>query len=398
MKHNIISLAVALLTSSFSLVSLQAQTILTGGFGSGGMGVVNGAAYAKTGTLGSGGFPFVAAARDGSEFYATGSNKLYFINAAATAFDDSLTINLSRLSSQNEANVLFACTGRSLCRLNTASRTVTDSVVLGAPWELTERPNAKEVWVTDSGKVHIIDYTTTLNPTTMTFTSSAYDDSKVAFTPGGATGFKGASFSKKLYRINAASKTITDSVSTAPYGFSNMVVSDDSSKLYVCNPNNNTIRIYNTSSLTIADSITCTMTPINIYRHPTRPEIWVVHHFNDSVSVYNENTSALIASFNISGSPWYIAFGGSGTSGVHCYTQARALKLFPNPAQNEVVLAGLNTGDKVALYTIDGRPVRSVTTAGSTEQLEISSLAAGLYVVTVSNNGATIWSGRFERK
>ena len=101
-------------------ITTNAQTILTGGFGATGMGVVNGTTYTHTGNLGSGGYPFVSGSNDGLKFFATNNfpapPMLYFIDAGSVSFVDSMSISLRNLSGYNEPNTLFALTNWSLAR------------------------------------------------------------------------------------------------------------------------------------------------------------------------------------------------------------------------------------------------------------------------------------------
>lgn len=378
------------ITALFMLsFSASAQRVLCGGFGTTGMGLVNGTTYTKTGTLGSGGFPFVSASKDGNRFYATGSDKLYFIDVATSAFTDSLTISLRNLCSSNESDILFATTKTSFVRINTTTKTVVDSLVLGVPWLPEERPNSKEVWVTDSGKIHVIDYSSSLAVTTFSVAASPYDYMGVRFSPGGTMAFKGAGTGKMLYKIDPATKAITASVNTAPVVPGALVVSHDSSKVFVNDATNMKVMIYKSSDLSLLDSIVLNKVPMNIYRHPTRNEIWVVHHFNDSISVFDENTKALIAAFDCAGSPWYIAFGvGSPTAVQNIMNNNSGISIYPNPANGNITFAGTAKDDKVTICDMSGKVVLSVNK--STEQVNISALNAGYYIARIvdSKNSA----------
>ncbi|MDR2042749.1 MAG: T9SS type A sorting domain-containing protein [Tannerella sp.] len=68
-----------------------------------------------------------------------------------------------------------------------------------------------------------------------------------------------------------------------------------------------------------------------------------------------------------------------------------ALKLYPNPADGECTLAGLDADDTVNLYDLNGRQYLSHRASGETETVDTSRLQAGIYLVNVSKNknGAT---------
>ncbi|MCW3121922.1 MAG: hypothetical protein JWQ38_1414 [Flavipsychrobacter sp.] len=370
-----------------------AQPILAGGFGTAGMGLLNGTTYSKTGTLGSGGFAFVSASKDGSKFYATSPTfKLYYINVSSSTIVDSTDIRLRNLASSNEPDMLFATTAAALVRINTTTKTVVDSVVLGAPWLPEERPNSKEVWVTDSGKIHVVNYASGLTVTTFNVAPSPYDYAGVRFSPGGTMAFKAAGTSKMIYKIDPVTKAVIASVNCFPVTPGALVVSHDSSKLFVLNGNK--VMIYKTSDLSLIDSIINNKASMNIYLHPTRNEVWTVHHFSDSVSVYNENTNALIASFDVSGSPWYLAFAtGSGSSAAsNISLDANNIILYPNPAFTALTLTGISAGDGVSIYDIAGKKVISWNVTNITTPLHIADLKTGMYMLQVTDKQGSLRS------
>gem|GEM_PF-2541209 len=373
--------------------AVSAQTVLCGGFGTSGMALVNGTTYTKTGTLGSGNFPFVSASRDGSKFYASSqSSKMYLIDVASSTFTDSIAISTRNLASSNEPDILFATTNAALVRINTTSKTVVDSVVLGVPWLPEERPNSKEVWVTDSGKIHVVNYSSGLTVSTFSVAPSPYDYAGVRFSPGGTMAFKAAGTSKQLYKIDPVTKSILTSISTVPATPGALVVSHDSSKVFVTDATNMKVMIYKTTDLSLLDSIVLDKAPMNIYRHPTRNEIWLVHHFNDSVSVYDENTKAHIAAFGISGSPWYLAFGvGSPTSVQNTKGKNNSdITVYPNPATGNIILKGIAKNDRVAVYDVSGKNVVSWNIVNEQQSFNISALKAGYYLAHVLDSNGNV--------
>lgn len=376
-----------LLTALGIAATATAQPIITGCVGTSSLGIVNGTTYTKTGTLGSGGYSFVSASQDGSKFYASAvtASKLFYIDVSSSTFIDSMNIYLRNIVSSNEPDRLFGLSAKALIRVNTTSKSVVDSVQLGEPFQLEERPNAKEVWVSDSGKVHVIDYTSGLTVTTIPVSPSAFDYSIVRFSPGGTMAFKSANNRKKLFKIDPVTKTLIDSVSTAPYGHSALAVSHDSTKIFACDAGNSRIRIFRTSDLVLIDSIDCgTRAPMNIYRHPYRAEMWAVNHFRDSVSVYNENTFAQVAAFNISSSPWYLAFGNASLSVSGSVAAAQQIAIFPNPASNSIVINVPDNATRTAiLYDNAGRVVGQYAINSMYQSIDVSDLASGNYYLTI---------------
>jgi DNA-binding beta-propeller fold protein YncE len=218
-----------------------------------------------------------------------------------------------------------------------------------------------------------------------------YDNGGVRFTQGGTIAYKSAGTSKKIYKINAATKTVMDSVTTV-YQPGAVVVSSDSSQLFVCNATNTKVMVHSTATMALVDSMDCQgRMAMNIYHHPSRPEIWAVHHFNDSVSVFNESTHALVAAFGISGSPWYLAFS-TGTTEVGAVSQpADQIAVFPNPASNAVVVSMPdNEPRQLIISDVAGRVVKQQEVNAVYQSINVADLAPGCYLFTITENGRVL--------
>lgn len=61
-----------------------------------------------------------------------------------------------------------------------------------------------------------------------------------------------------------------------------------------------------------------------------------------------------------------------------------AVSLFPNPAANTVTLAGA-AGSQVQLFDLSGRRISFIESAAENQQLDVSALAEGLYLVRISD-------------
>lgn len=64
------------------------------------------------------------------------------------------------------------------------------------------------------------------------------------------------------------------------------------------------------------------------------------------------------------------------------------VSFFPNPVQDVMHLNSKETIDSVEVYTIAGQKVSNITTNNNHTQLNLSSLASGVYLVKVSSNGS----------
>jgi Secretion system C-terminal sorting domain/SdrD B-like domain len=66
--------------------------------------------------------------------------------------------------------------------------------------------------------------------------------------------------------------------------------------------------------------------------------------------------------------------------------------VYPNPVSNQLNISGLNAGDLVQLYSADGTLLVTRKVTASTQQLDISRFAPGMYEVKVFNNAEKIVS------
>jgi hypothetical protein len=67
-----------------------------------------------------------------------------------------------------------------------------------------------------------------------------------------------------------------------------------------------------------------------------------------------------------------------------------SITVYPNPARSNITITGLTGVNQVQFIDAVGRPVRIVRTTGSTENLDISELSAGSYVLRIIKDGAII--------
>ena len=370
-------------------LNAYSQNMLSNGFGF--MAAINGNTYQKTSNVGSQNFQFVAGSNDGTRFYAVNFNTstIFIINSSTYAIADSFTGPTAYyITGYNEPNTLFARGNKSLLRYNTSTKSLTDSLLIGNPWTVEERPGTKEVWVTYDSMINVVSYASSLTSLgTIKISNNQYDNEDVRFTPKGSTAYKVAKSKKKIYKIDASARTIIDSIDTAPYAFGPVAVSADSSKLFATNFGNK-IYIIDVATKVITDStMTSNKLMMRLYHHPTRAEIWAVHHFADSVTVFNETTKAAVASFGIGSSPFYLAFATASNSISNAHSSEYALQVFPNPATQSITISMPESRlHDIQVYNTTGQQVATVSTTNTKCNIDISNLASGNYYLSVIEN------------
>ena len=82
-----------------------------------------------------------------------------------------------------------------------------------------------------------------------------------------------------------------------------------------------------------------------------------------------------------SGQTWSFALSSENFDGLR-------VKIYPNPAQNQITISGLNQESTVEIFTVSGVKLMSVTFSGET-QLPLS-LASGMYLAKITSDNNTI--------
>ena len=76
-----------------------------------------------------------------------------------------------------------------------------------------------------------------------------------------------------------------------------------------------------------------------------------------------------------------IVFGDQGEATAISETNDLSLKVFPNPAQETVVVRGLKGEQTIRIYNLQGQLMQSATTANGEAQLQVGSLQNGTYLL-----------------
>ncbi|MDR1335269.1 MAG: T9SS type A sorting domain-containing protein, partial [Tannerella sp.] len=109
----------------------------------------------------------------------------------------------------------------------------------------------------------------------------------------------------------------------------------------------------------------------------TRAIPWVYDHRISLAS------TAWLAFAQLKSNPYFVSNETVAVSG------GNALKLYPNPADGECMLAGLREGDVVSLYDLNGKQYMSRPAAGEIETVDTGRLQAGVYLLHVPQSSQT---------
>jgi len=64
-----------------------------------------------------------------------------------------------------------------------------------------------------------------------------------------------------------------------------------------------------------------------------------------------------------------------------------AMVIYPSPAVDKITLANIPEGAKLAvLYRLDGRVISTISLASASQDIDVSSLPSGFYLLRVNNN------------
>lgn len=128
----------------------------------------------------------------------------------------------------------------------------------------------------------------------------------------------------------------------------------------------------------------------------TNPTDSVVWHFGDGTSAKGTSVSH---TYTVA-SPYYVVCAvaytncgsdmaclsiAAGSTGVGAPSVLADLKVYPNPASDQVTISGTKEGYRYKLYTITGVTVMNGTIQGTQAQVDIRGLAPGIYLLEVAD-------------
>lgn len=198
---------------------------------------------------------------DGSKVYVTSNDGYDSQVSVIDAFTNTLSDSIELLSScesvciSPDGSTLYIndeYNGK-LTVINTATNLITAAIGVPGPSFLAITPDGNKVYVNDYfGDIKVVN----TSSGTISSTISNLTSYNMTLSPDGSKLYASGDSYHKIFVINAATDTITDSVSTgsgSPVGLS---VTPDGSKLYAAIFNNASVYVINTATNAIIDTVT----------------------------------------------------------------------------------------------------------------------------------------------
>lgn len=71
------------------------------------------------------------------------------------------------------------------------------------------------------------------------------------------------------------------------------------------------------------------------------------------------------------------------------------LQLYPNPAKNRITVSGLTVGSSIQIISVNGQQIRAFKATSTTQNIDISALASGVYLLNETLNSGETRSSKF---
>jgi hypothetical protein len=338
---------------------------------------INGANYDSVTSTGTGGC--VASSKDG-KLFATSGGKIKYISTTDFSIIDSMAFGISYIAGGQSNDTMFGLKlNGTLCQFNMATKAFIDSLPISglSHNRSVERPYSKEVWINGT-PLTVVNYNNNL--TVSNSLAVGANIVSVKFSTDGHWAYCN-SYPSKIYVIDAMNKVLTDSFDLYPESPTGIELSSDDSKLFAIVSGK--VKVYQVSNFALVDSVDVTMQTDNIFRHPSKPEVWCVHHFRDSVTVFNMNPPYnLVDSLRVGNNPYFLAFGLANT-GIDELEASADICLYPNPVYELVNIETEIENGEIELYDGKGAVVRRLQFTKGKQAVYVGALPAGLYFVSV---------------
>ena len=81
-----------------------------------------------------------------------------------------------------------------------------------------------------------------------------------------------------------------------------------------------------------------------------------------------------------------VLFGSAGQPTANPQVSDNDILVFPNPAEDHIIVNGLQAGTTIRIYANDGKLLEATTAEGNTATLQVSHLAQGTYLLQINTS------------
>ena len=92
-----------------------------------------------------------------------------------------------------------------------------------------------------------------------------------------------------------------------------------------------------------------------------------------------------------------IITGGTGT-GIMQINDNGEVSLYPNPVKNDLYIKTPSEKSVIKIYSLQGSLLKTISAYQSHEQIDVSTLQSGVYLVKISGSDGNVYAGKFVKE
>ena len=285
----------------------------------------------------------------------------------------------------------------SIYKLDLNTMLVVDSVSIpqdGAAL-LRRRPGTSEIWTTADNSIYYFTLSNmSLNSVNSTIPSNGYTATLEFNNDGSLLFFSSRVFGEPtdILKMDIESESIIG-VLNIPIEFGDekyFLPSDDNTTFYVnywgvWPDEPSKIMIGDVNTMTITDSLDLLYKPFDMFEHPNGNELWVVYHYDAKIGILDRaNNLATIDNIDVGTNPKNIVFSDAILSTTTFNELDINLKVYPNPASNQILIDSNNQYIRVLIIDVMGKIVKIVTPSDNI--IDVSGLIKGVYFLKIETS------------